>query len=153
MPMKTLMARLFNPPYNLLGTVGGLLFLCSFLYYGRTVDFHFHDTYFVIATDHLLLMAGCYLLFLWIVYQSIHNRPASKLLTNIHVWTTLAVVAICTFLFLNQPRSYIDYSMFRERSLLTGLLTILFLLVQVLFLANVFIALLRRKGKRLKPTK
>ena len=146
--MKTLMARLFNPPYNLLGTVGGLLFLCSFFHYGRTVDFHFHDTYFVIATGHILLMAGCYLLFLWIVYQAIHNRSASKLLTNIHVWTTLAVIAACTFLSLNRPRSYIDFSTSQERNRLIGLLTLLFLFVQVLFLTNIIISLSRKVRRR-----
>ena len=145
--MKRFFHRLFSPIYNGLGTAGFLLLALSFFTGQQTFDIHLHDTYFVLSISIIMVLTGCFFVLLWSVYALIRKRRYSPVLMQFHVVVSIAFVLFVSIaLYLPLRRTYLDYSSFRHQSKTLEVAILLFILAQLLFFVNVFIALIRRRN-------
>ncbi len=111
----------FNRFYNILLVFGFIFILISFgPFKEQSLDIHLHDTYFIIAYRHILLIFASILLIVWGMYKLLNRLLYSVILTRIHVVTTVLLFLINTILLFNNftssivnngaPRRYNDYS-------------------------------------------
>ena len=138
---------LFKTSYNYLLFAGFLLVVFSFFDH-EAMDFHYPDTYFVIANSIIYMVVAAVLVFIWCIYYLLRKVLLAKWLSWLHVVSiTVCLVIIFTANFWYQPipstlpRRYYAYSQrFTEdekRLLVVFIpLTILFLAGQVAFFIN-----------------
>ena len=130
-----------------------------------TYDFMFHDTYYIIASQHLsfavALVFGIFCA-IYYAYPRVFRRPLNKLLSYIHFWITFIGACIlfwpCTFIeyegLAGMPRRYLDFSSgvlpfeprYFGREPYMELILLCLLVVQFLFVFN-FISSLRKEKK------
>jgi cytochrome c oxidase subunit 1 len=130
-----------------------------------TYDFMLHDTYYIIAPQHVsfvvALVFGIFCAFYY-AYPRLFRRPLNKLLSYIHFWVTFvgAYILFWPFTFTGyeglagMPRRYLDFSngvmLFEPRYFGRGpymeLMALCLLIAQFLFVFN-FISSLR-KGRK-----
>jgi cytochrome c oxidase subunit 1 len=155
-------------PPSLLFAIGYLSYLITGAWSGSllevgTFDFHLHDTYFVIAGIHTIIIYSVFLGLLGIFYYSfpkITSRSLNNPMGYIHFWITYA----CLYLILpagqfgrlvspqhpvsEMPRPYIDYSnwtspdRFGEVNLFVARVIIMLFLAQLFFVGNIFYSLI-----------
>ena len=152
--------RIKARPYNLLLLTGLVLVLSSFLFHNqfKAIDFHLHDTYYVITHPPIFWLLAIFALLVWAIYLATNKILYSKALTWAHV--TITILAIGLFLatlffgesLLNlTPRRYYDFSNWNSLNTYTTftktvLITIfIFLLGQILFVVNFIVGLFKRK--------
>ena len=149
--MKQILLR----PYNFLVVFAILIVLLSFFISSNTIDFHFHDTLFVLATSHLFWLLAIMILVFAFIYRATNKLLLSNKLTWIHIITTLfSVVIIISYPIYYSPSMFIEidaWQSFNRINTINNLLTwfaVLFLLAQLLLLINIiagFIKKLRTK--------
>ncbi|HEY0356771.1 MAG TPA: hypothetical protein VGC29_11230 [Flavisolibacter sp.] len=107
--------RLQQNPHHFLLHTGLALVLASFLIdQDKTLDIHIHDTYYIIAQTHLFLAFGFLVGLLWVLYLLLRKILYSKILTRVHIISTIVIVLFLVFIFqFNQifpqyPRRYLD---------------------------------------------
>jgi heme/copper-type cytochrome/quinol oxidase subunit 1 len=148
--------KIKEKPYNLLAITGFILVLLSLIVLSENnvVDFHLHDTYFIVAHTHIFWLFAFILFFLWLLYLCINKLLYTKLLTWLHVIIT--IVSAISFglifyfgnIFLGKSiPKYHDLSNWQSSDIfntttksLTIIISILFL-VQLFFLANIIFGL------------
>ncbi|WP_460551392.1 hypothetical protein [Ferruginibacter profundus] len=136
-----------------------ILLLVQKIYFtDATVDFHLHDTYFVIAGFYFGIAI---LLFCWILYLchfSLRARKSgSKKILRAHVISTVLLLVfffICDFLVPlwnaspMKPKRYYDYTSwdaFRQYNVISlwfAAMFVVFLVIQVLFILYTIVRLL-----------
>lgn len=141
----------WRKPYNVFLLIPLLLLIGAIITPEKSMDFHVHDTYFVISSGILALAGSLPWIFIWLIYFRTDNILFSKSLTWIHITSTF--LFIIYFIGLNtwlrpqpfMPRHYYDESLrpITERLFSFMLLFWIFIIGQVLFLVNVFAGLLR----------
>jgi heme/copper-type cytochrome/quinol oxidase subunit 1 len=148
------MFKMKSQPYNLFFYAAILLILASFfIKKNQTVDFHVHDTYYVIGKKDVLLVFALIVFILWILYLLFRIILYSVMMTWIHVMVSLvAVVIIIVFISINK---YYDLSGFikyrgrpyiREYNSNVQILTysaILLFVAQIVFLINLMAGLIK----------
>jgi hypothetical protein len=92
--LTDLKARLANKPYLLFLPAGIVLIAVTVFTSGQTVDFHLHDTYFVISSNYLFWALGLLFFIAWIIYILTGLILWSKKLIWVHVSTTLFVLLL-----------------------------------------------------------
>ena len=139
-----------------------VILITSFFASGEVIDFHFHDTYFILPSAYLFLATTGWLLLFWILYMLTHRFLFSKVLTWAHViMTALPLVLLIGIWFYSNnyyeglagmPRRYYDYNNW-EGIVLNNNLTKLVLITFVLtalgfftFLINLVIRLLKNSS-------
>ena len=154
--------QLRQRPYHLFLFTGFALVVVSLLMdKNETVDFHVHDTVFVIAQGHLFWFLALLVWVFWILYFMTSRLLYSKALTWIHILVTvLTMTTLLFFLFsrkgdsLSQPNGVLDYARWNEFSRYMRWLhyTLVFMLLgQIIFVVNLLAGGIKRLalyGKR-----
>ena len=150
------MKQIILRPYNFLVVFAILFILFSFFTFSNSIDFHLHDTMFVVAIPHLFWLIAILLLFFSFIYKVTNRILFSNYLTWFHIIITLLFLIIISFPLwgYNPPLMYIDaspwtsFNRFHYINRMISWLIILFLLAQLLLLINIiagFIKKLRTK--------
>lgn len=125
------------------------MLLFSFWPLADTIDIHVHDTYYIIARGHILFGFGCLLLLIWLIYQMAKSKLYSELLTKIHVFITLAAIAILLFLlYLFPQKTFVDLSSIRNHNNLLEAIILLLTLIQIVLPLNIILGLFSRKKNK-----
>jgi len=144
---------LFAVAFVILFTIGGFSGLMLAL---TPVDFQYHDTYFVVAHFHYVLVPGAIFALLAAVYYWLPKWTGvmySEKLGKIHFWTSTIFINILFFPqhFLGlagMPRRIPDYNIqFAEFNLISSLGAFGFFVCQFLFL-YIIIQAIRGKGEK-----
>ena len=145
-------------PYSLL-LLSGLALIATSLFTQKneTVDFHIHDTVFVIAQGHLLWFLALTICGLWLLYLITRKLLYSRTLTWIHILITLLALAALLFLLFfrkgySLPRSggILDYACWKEFNkfhrnlMLINLNLIVLVAAQFIYVINLLIAAIRQ---------
>lgn len=160
--------KLFKKKYDILILLGVLFVLTSFcLYNHEPLDIHLHDTYIVIAFEHIFWIFAFISFLVWVLYKLLNKFLVSELLTRMHVTFTVLLLVINAVLLLGNfgmtiqnssyPRIYNDFSSFnilismfdlfgKETKVLMLLSTIL-VLGQLIFPINLLVGLISRLRK------
>lgn len=118
-------------------------------------DYQYHDTYFVVAHFHYVLVPGALFSLFAAVYYWLpkwSGRMYSEMLGKIHFWTSVVFVNLTFFPmhFLGlagMPRRIPDYALqFTDFNMLATIGAVFFGLSQLIFVYNIFWTL--RKGKQ-----
>ena len=147
-------------PYHLLLYTALLLILNSFLVINQnnSVDFHLHDTYFVISNTHIFWLLAILALVIWILYLFTYKILFSKVL----IWGHVIISILTILLFLSSlyfrnnilnpiPRKYYDLNDWNTLgidSIATKFFSIIILILvfgQLLFIINFVIGLVKPK--------
>ena len=151
--------RITQRPYHLLLFTGLALILISFFVApNKVVDFHVHDTKYVIAHLHIFWLLAFIVWLLWFLYLMLHKFLHSKTMTWIHVIVTLLTVIFLMILlgnnlFYPQPRRYLDLNDWHsfdryDRHLgLIGYCIVAMLLGQVIFIINLIIGVFNQRKR------
>jgi hypothetical protein len=120
-----------------------VLFCLSFNNPGG-LDFHLHDTYFVIAGVSLWRFFAGLLLILFGLYKTIRNRHyyINLIFAVPHILITILLTALILFPFKTEVHSYIDWSQVPDQK--NALVLLAFLLIQVIFLIYFIVKLTQR---------
>ena len=144
-----------SQPYHLLGLFGLLIFLLSLSFNNTsTLDFHIHDTVFIISIPHVLKTLTALLLFFWLIYKFTIQILFSKAVMWIHIISillfTFYVAALSSNIQNTGETGHSNWSKFErisDANFIASTIILLFLLGQVLFLFNIIAGLIKRKIK------
>ncbi|PVD54174.1 hypothetical protein DC498_01960 [Terrimonas sp.] len=155
--------RIKQQPYNLL-LITGLLFALFSLFSDKrnTLDFHLHDTYFVIAFSHFLGLLAVIPFFIWAIYFFCKKIIYSLKLTWLHTLLTIIMLLIFAFSSLIDnnypidptPKRYYDYSewnsfkAFSSYTKIIALIFLVFLAAQVILVINLAAGTIKLPRKR-----
>jgi cytochrome c oxidase subunit I len=147
-------------PYNLLLLTAVIILIASFFTFNHTIDIHFNDTYFIIATKLSFWIIIILLLIFWILYLLAKSILFSKVLTWINVIllvvTSIFFVAICFYSnyfyvgLAGMPRRYYDYNSWNTltfyNNLTKGVLVTILLdiLGLIIFIINLVLGLFKK---------
>lgn len=92
--LKNFKTRLINQPYLLFLLTGLVLFIASFFMFGQSVDFHLHDTYFVVSVNCFIWFLAALFFIAWSVYKITDKFLWTKKLTWTHVSLTILVLIL-----------------------------------------------------------
>lgn len=144
--IKKLLAR----PYHLFLLIAALLLILSFFNFKNSVDFHLHDTYYVV--DSLSANWGLSLIFwfFWMIYHFAYPI----LYSNKLIWWHLAgiIISITAIILYGQfqlsvPRHYYEYANFDQGEAyqqIGRMIAIAVIAIQFLYPINLALGLIKR---------
>jgi heme/copper-type cytochrome/quinol oxidase subunit 1 len=107
------------------------------------LDLHIHDTYFVVTNAHVLWVVAIVLLLLWYIYFVLRKILFSKILTWLHIVSTLigvVVLVILPFLtenvFLPKQRNYYDFNSWEEIGIIYDILALVIFFGQIILIIH-----------------
>lgn len=125
----------------------------SMLVGDSAMDIHLHDTYLVIANQHLLWLISCIFLVLGIIYYTLNKLFPITILSIIHLVFTIQIFVVMflefSFTTNEMPLGYTDFSStesmweFLSIHKIIGGSAILFLFAQLLFLNHLFFGVIK----------
>lgn len=151
--------------YHFLLLAAVICFLSALIFRSNdALDIAVHDTYYVIANTHLIFFTGLSFLVFYCIYVLLNHfrRKTIRILDHLHTWISILSLLgfwICSsMVFVSPPKRYYDYSIYNEFdrtsvdflmdiNIFITILALAFVIAQVIFLINVFIALLRKNEK------
>ncbi len=154
--LTTLRTRLINQPYFLFLLTGLVLIIATFFKFEQSLDFHLHDTYFVVSINYFFGgLAGLFFI-AWAIYKLTDKFLWTKKLTWTHVLTTILVLLILTTIgFWHDKilppikRDSISYQDIIDDKKREGIIAypimIIFVLGQVAYLVNLIVGLTKRR--------
>jgi len=131
------------------------LIIASFFISNQAIDLHIHDTYFVIAVEHIFWAVSLLLLFHWILYRLLNNLLFSIFLSWMNILLTVICCAMIVWLILDQRaagvRTYFDFSIWErshdhDQNLFAGIILTSFSGL-VVFLINLVVGILKKKNR------
>ena len=134
--MKTLSRK----PHLILWVVAIILFLILLPKGSKTLDIQLHDTYFVFYFLQYAVILFLFLIIEGVVYRLIIHRKLTNWMTVAHVIGTCLLVSIFVVNLAIQDNNYYLPS---SPSLALGVL--FFLILQLLFITNITIALIKKR--------
>lgn len=134
-------------PKGILLIISLLTIVFGMLTAGSSVDFHIHDTYFVVSNLHTGVFLGVFFLLQATIYFLTDNYRQWRSIQYFHVLgIALIIPAIFSFrLYTSRPYHYASYDQFSTISMLGVILAVLFLLGQILFIINMLAGFIRGK--------
>jgi cytochrome c oxidase subunit I len=137
--------KLTSKPYNLFLLAALVCLFVTFFFGSQTIDFHIHDTVFIIAGLHIFLGLALLLSIFWLIYKVSYKILFSKTITWIHVTISLISAFLVIFLIYymrshDRGISNYDWTTFKQQQRLNiyiGVFILLFSLSQILFLFNI----------------
>ena len=140
----------FEKPYQLFFIAIGLIWLGTILIPAEAIDIQLHDTYFVIAYYHLALLITILLSGFGLGYWLFSKKPLIRWMTIFHTIITIILIVTCFFWYgfptNENAANYIEGDTL-SRSISYFILSLLFLLGQILFVLNLLIALFKEPNK------
>lgn len=138
--------------YFLLMTSLILLFL-GFLLTEETFDINVHDIYYVISSNHLYWLISLLLFFFFLIYLLFDKAEINfgKLFSKVHIFGTLTSVVGLLFPSSVQfaTTEFPLYDNFQYINLSMTISILVFLMLQILFIINIFVILTKRFFKML----
>lgn len=134
--MKTLSRK----PHLILWIVAIILFLILLPKGNKTLDIQLHDTYFVFSFLQYVGILSLFLIIQGVVYGLVINRKLINWMTVVHVIGSCILTSIFVINLAIQDNNYYLPS---SPSLALGVL--LFLILQLLYIANITITLIKKK--------
>lgn len=148
-------------PYNLFLIVA-LIFSSSVYFFSNknnSIDIHLHDTYFVIAYTQVIWLLALIAITIWILYVITNKFLYSIKLVWVHTISTivaLTLIAITLWLLKHNngiTRQYYDISnnninTFDGYEKIIGIVLVLLVVVQIVFIVNFIIGLIKL-GKKI----
>jgi hypothetical protein len=145
-----------SKPYNLLGIVGLLLLVLSFLFDSLTMDVLLLKEHYLITLPFVIQCMAVLLFLFWVLYKVASRILLSKALTWIHALSTLLIALFVIGLtyqlysYFQQDYTHSSWSTVNTIESPDRLITILLLVictVQVLFCINIIGGLVKRRGE------
>ena len=148
--------RLMNQPYFLFLLAGFFLVIAPVFKFGQTIDFHFHDTYFVVSVKYFFWALSGFFVIMWGIYVLTDKFLWTKKLTWTHVLTTMFVFFILSSINLWHDKvlppiktDAIDftikiYEQKRERIIVYPLMVI-FVFGQAFYVVNLIVGFLKQR--------
>lgn len=137
--------------YLLLITSLILLFL-GILFNEETFDINVHDTYYVISSNHLYWLISFLLFFFFLIYLLFDKAEINfgHHFSKIHIFGTLISVVGLLFPYslLFASTEFPLFDNFQYINLSMAISILVFLMLQILFIINIFVILTKRFFKR-----
>ena len=154
--LTSIKTSLINQPYSLFLLTGQILIIASFFVFGQSIDIHLHDTYFVVAVNHLAWALAILLFLVWGIYKLTDRFLWTNTLTWTHVLLTILVLILLAIISFWKDKilppinsntvSYQDIIDEQKRKgFITYLITIAFIVGQIAYLVNLVIGLIKRR--------
>lgn len=131
-------------PYHLLLLAGISLFISALISTKETIDFHFHDTYFVVTGSFFYWVLAIIVYVLWGIYFLSRKVLHSNTLTWFHVVPTLIAIALFSCApFFGYPGRFVDLSPFsafgriHRATQFLAVGAIVFIIAQFLLVVNI----------------
>ncbi len=152
--------KLIRKPYQLLFITSIVLVLLSFfkLNESQSIDFHLHDTYFVMDSKFMLWAFAVFTFIVWALYRLANKKLYSASLTWTHIATTLLPLVLFTFVLCfghnfsnSKPLSHYDFSNWNvfdtshSNNTIIGIAFLVFLFSQLIFMLNLSLGLFKAK--------
>ena len=134
--MKTLSRK----PHFILWVVAIILFLILLPKGNKTLDIQLHDTYFVFSFLQYAGILSLFLIIQGVVYGLVINRKLINWMTVVHVVGSCIITSIFVINLAIQGNNY-----FLPSSPFITLGVLFFLILQLLFTANIAIALIKKR--------
>lgn len=135
-------------PYLLLLFASFLLLLMGFIKSDETFDINVHDTYFVIAQDHLYGLFSFVLFFFFIIYVTLKKVKLHlfKVLNGVHIYGTLIFIIGMFFPYdlLFPPYDFPLFDESQKANVYRSFCALFFLIAQVLFIINIFASIIKK---------
>lgn len=152
----SLKTRLTAQPYFLFLLTGVILIIATFFTFDQTIDFSFHDTYFVVAVNYFIWAAAILFFLLWGIYKVTDRFLWTKKLTWIHVSLTILVLILLSIIGFWHDKilppikrdtvSYQDIIDVQKREgILAYPIMILFIVGQIAYFVNLIVGLIKRR--------
>jgi hypothetical protein len=145
--------QLYKKPYDLLSLLALIIVAAAFIF-KKTIIVHFHDTYFVISYSMYALPVGLLLSLIWLLCHWTKSVVWSKALTWIHVVFTSLLAAVMilfpsshTFFELSW-NSFRFYNKFSRINYTLSVSLVSLVAIQLLYLVNLIVGLIRLKINR-----
>ena len=146
----------FRTSYDWFLIFAVISFCYSFFYWGRSLDIHISDTYFIISETFFIWLIAFISLLYWGSYKLTNKLLASDFLTFIHTLITILFLLIITLagqwygkLFSPPENSSFSFDSFRERQRLHSLMALITILIfaagQILYGVNLITGILKQK--------
>ena len=154
--LTTLKTRLTDQPYFLFLLTGLILIIATFFMFGQSVDFHLHDTYFVVAVNYFVwTLAGLFFI-AWAIYKLTDKFLWTKKLTWTHVLITIFVLLLLSTIgFWHDKilppikRDTISYQNIIEdekrEAIIAYPITAIFIFGQEAYIVNLIVGLIKRR--------
>lgn len=125
-------------PRGLLLAISLLISIFGLLTGYSTIDFHLHDTYFVVSTFHIGVLVSIFFLLQATIYFLTDNYRQWCSIQYFHVLSTTLIVLAAIGSYFYSPKSfrYADFSRSHSWPPLDTVLAAIFLLGQILFVVN-----------------
>jgi hypothetical protein len=137
-------------PYSVLGMIGLLLFLISFLVPFQSVDVHVHDNYYVFEMSYAFRNIACSLLVLFTICIFLQQKFYSAVLSWIHVVLTILTAAVCIFFLYRASEAYrpnfSNWTSFQTNNNIIAITLIIFFSAQVFLIVNLVVGVFRPKS-------
>src|SRR5215216_5757082 len=137
----------FKLPYVLFFVSGVLLAILSF-FSQATIDFHVHDTYFIIAKAHFLIALSALFLFFWIAYVAANKIIYKRSLVWLHLAFTILPTLVILFFIVWGYSYYIlkssPFKAFQQLNQIFGIALLVLVFAQLIFLINMIIGIIQK---------
>ena len=152
----SLKTRLTDQPYFLFLLTGLILIIATLFMFGQSIDFHLHDTYFVVAVNYFIWALAILFVLVWGIYKLTDRFLWTKKLTWAHVsLTILVVILLSTIGFWHDKilppikRDAISYRDIIDDQKREGIIAypimIIFVVGQVAYFVNLIVGLIKRR--------
>jgi len=135
-------------PYFLLLFAAFILLLISFIKSDETIDVNLHDTYFIIAQNHLYGLFFIVLFFFFIIYFTLHklNIQLCKVLNGIHIYGTLffTIGMFFPYHLILHSTDFPLFDHYEKANMYRSFCVLFFLIAQVLFIINIFASIIKK---------
>ena len=136
-------------PYNILGVIGLILFLLSFVIPFQSVDIHVHDTYYVFEMSYAVRNTACFLLALFTICTFLKQKLHSNILSWIHAILTILTAATCIFFLYRVSEAYrpnfSNYESLQTNNNVIVIALMTFFIAQIFLIVNILIGAFNRQ--------
>lgn len=143
------MKFLIEKPYLIFWTSIPIIILLGFLTKADSFGFNVHDTYFIIATNHLIILIsilfGIFGLGYWIMIKT--NIKLSKWLNLIHITLTVTGIILIWILAQLFRETTMENDFNNNLTLAIYLIALISIFGQIFYLINILSGLIRKRNK------
>ncbi|OMP75371.1 hypothetical protein BW716_30530 [[Flexibacter] sp. ATCC 35208] len=129
-----------------------VLFVLSFFHFNNSVDFHVHDTYYVMNVPSIYWGLSLFFLLFWMIYHFSYRLLSNKLIWWHLMGIIISIAAIILFgrYQLSGIRHYYQYSNFEQVNTyqqIGRIIAVTIIAIQFLYPINLVLGLIKRFKK------
>jgi len=135
-----------NQPYKILWWTIPIILVLILFKAESTFDLQSYDTYFVITSIHVAILFTLFLGILGGVYWFLRFNRLNSMLSKVHfIGTSLSLIGFTFISILQTTYATRDFELFRQWNKMVAFLILIFIGLQIIFLTNLMMGLIRRK--------